>query len=161
MAATYTYDPYGNITTKTGTNAADNLIEYTGQLADTGTGAATLYTHDGNRWYSPNTGNFTTQDTSNYLDDPQTATATLTPATTPPTTSTPPECSAEFWELSPVLLPFSRQSAVSAGLVGSVGCGIGFIVALAPGCGVGGAIGTFAGFWIGVGWESAAEIEGK
>ena len=29
-----------------------------------------LYIHDGNRWYSPNTGNFTTQDTSNYLDDP-------------------------------------------------------------------------------------------
>ena len=71
VAATYTYDPYGNITTKTGTNAADNLIGYTGQLADTGTGAATLYTHDGNRWYSPNTGNFTTQDTNSYLSNPQ------------------------------------------------------------------------------------------
>ncbi len=70
VAATYTYDPYGNLTSKTGSNAGDNLIEYTGQLADTGTGAATLYTHDGNRWYSPNTGSFTTQDTSNYLDNP-------------------------------------------------------------------------------------------
>ena len=70
VAASYTYDPYGNLTTKTGPNAASNLIQYTGQLADTGTGATTLYTHDGNRWYSPNTGNFTTQDTSNYLDDP-------------------------------------------------------------------------------------------
>ena len=69
--ATYAYDPYGNQTTHSGTDASDNLIGYTGQLSDTSTGASTLYVHDGDRWYSPNTGSFTTQDTNSYLDNPE------------------------------------------------------------------------------------------
>jgi RHS repeat-associated protein len=69
--ASYAYDPYGNITSESGSDARDNLLLYTGALTDPfGTGATTGYVHDGNRWYSPATGNFTTQDTNNYLANP-------------------------------------------------------------------------------------------
>jgi RHS repeat-associated protein len=69
--ASYAYDPYGNLTSESGSNAGDNLLLYTGALTDPfGTGTHTGYVHDGNRWYSPATGSFTTQDTNSYLDNP-------------------------------------------------------------------------------------------
>jgi RHS repeat-associated protein len=68
--ATYAYDPYGNITAKSGAAADDNLLLYTGALTDTSAANTTGYVHDGNRWYEAATGNFTTQDLNSYLASP-------------------------------------------------------------------------------------------
>jgi RHS repeat-associated protein len=73
-SATYTYTPYGQITSANsgaGANIVkDNLIGYTGALTDTFTAGSTGYVHDGARWYDPATGNFTTQDTNSFLGNP-------------------------------------------------------------------------------------------
>ncbi|HEV3379585.1 MAG TPA: RHS repeat-associated core domain-containing protein, partial [Trebonia sp.] len=68
-AATYSYTPYGQITSAdSGAGIAeDNLIGYTGALTDTSTAGSTGYVHDGNRWYDPATGTFTAQDADSYL----------------------------------------------------------------------------------------------
>jgi RHS repeat-associated protein len=66
VEATYTYDPYGHQNSATGTDAAQNLIRYTGALYDT----ASNYWHLGARWQNPTTAFFTTQDSNSYLDNP-------------------------------------------------------------------------------------------
>jgi RHS repeat-associated protein len=68
--ATYSYDPSGNITAKSGAADADNLLLYTGSLTDTIASNTTGYVHDGSRWYEAATGAFTTEDTSSYLANP-------------------------------------------------------------------------------------------
>jgi RHS repeat-associated protein len=68
--ATYAYDPYGNITAKSGAADADNLLLYTGALTDTGASNTTGYVHDGSRWYEAATGAFTGLDTNSYLANP-------------------------------------------------------------------------------------------
>lgn len=64
--AGFSYDPYGHITGTLFGSVPENLIRYAGGLADPTTG----YTHFGQRWYSPLTGAFTTQDTNSYLGNP-------------------------------------------------------------------------------------------
>jgi RHS repeat-associated protein len=70
-AATYSYTPYGQITSADSGDGAniveDNLIGYTGALTDTFTAGSTGYVDDGSRWYNPSTGNFTTEDANSYL----------------------------------------------------------------------------------------------
>jgi RHS repeat-associated protein len=56
MVATYTYDPYGNLTASTGT--ASNPFRYAGQYTDTETG----YQYLRNRYYDPATAQFLTRD---------------------------------------------------------------------------------------------------
>ncbi|MCW2933976.1 MAG: hypothetical protein JWM19_4938 [Actinomycetia bacterium] len=48
----------------------ENLIGYTGDLADDMTAGSTGYVHDGSRWYDSATGAFTSQDASSYLSNP-------------------------------------------------------------------------------------------
>jgi RHS repeat-associated protein len=74
---TYTYDPYGNSTSSAGAGQPTaNQIGYTGALTDP-TGyfasdgiASTGWTHLGQRWQNPATGNFTQQDNLSQLGDP-------------------------------------------------------------------------------------------
>jgi RHS repeat-associated protein len=66
QVATYTYDPYGHQNSATGTDAAQNLIRYTGALYDT----AASYWYLGARWQNPTTAFFTAQDSNSYLDNP-------------------------------------------------------------------------------------------
>ena len=47
-----------------------NRLSYTCALTDTYTAGSTGYVHDGDRWYNPQTGAFTAQDTSSYLSNP-------------------------------------------------------------------------------------------
>ncbi|WP_208029269.1 RHS repeat-associated core domain-containing protein [Rhabdothermincola sediminis] len=54
--ATYTYDPYGQLTVRTGT--ATTPLGYTGQYTD----PETRYQHLRNRYYDPTTGQFLTRD---------------------------------------------------------------------------------------------------
>jgi RHS repeat-associated protein len=68
--ATYTYTPYGTLAARSGSLATQNLIGYTGALTDTFTADSTGYVHDGDRWYDPSTGAFTTQDANSYLASP-------------------------------------------------------------------------------------------
>jgi RHS repeat-associated protein len=56
IAATYTYDPYGNTTTSPG--APTNPIQYAGQYTDPTTGLIYMRA----RWYDPTTGSFITSD---------------------------------------------------------------------------------------------------
>jgi RHS repeat-associated protein len=72
-SATYSYDPYGNLISETGTQDNDNLLRYTGALTDIasdGSAASTGYAHLGDRWYVPVTGAFTSEDSQSYLADP-------------------------------------------------------------------------------------------
>src|SRR5450631_4341400 len=57
-AATYTYDPWGNITTSTGALATTNPWHYAGSYTD----AATGYLKLGARYYNPTTARFTQPD---------------------------------------------------------------------------------------------------
>ncbi|MDA8047902.1 MAG: RHS repeat-associated core domain-containing protein [Actinomycetota bacterium] len=57
--ANYTYDPYGNTLTATGTQAATNPYRYNGGYTD-----PTGYIHYGNRYYNPTLANWTQQDPS-------------------------------------------------------------------------------------------------
>ncbi len=59
--ATYTYDPYGQLTVRTGT--ATTPLGYTGQYTD----PETRYQHLRNRYYDPTTGQFLTRDPANAL----------------------------------------------------------------------------------------------
>ena len=59
-AATYAYDPWGQTTTATGPQAANNPWTYAGGYKDTTTG----YTKFGARYYNPTTGRFTQPDPS-------------------------------------------------------------------------------------------------
>ena len=61
-AATYTYDPWGNITTSTGALATTNPWHYAGSYTDTATGYLKL----GARYYNPTTGRFTQPDPSGH-----------------------------------------------------------------------------------------------
>jgi RHS repeat-associated protein len=65
--ASYTYDPYGHSNTSTGTDASQNLLDYTGALVDP---ASSNYLHFGDRWYNPVTDNFTSQDLDTFLNNP-------------------------------------------------------------------------------------------
>jgi RHS repeat-associated protein len=56
IAATYTYDPYGNTTTSPG--APTNPIQYAGQYTDPTTGLIYMRA----RWYDPTTASFLTRD---------------------------------------------------------------------------------------------------
>jgi RHS repeat-associated protein len=58
LAATYTYDPWGNITSSTGALATTNPWHYAGSYTDTATGYLKL----GARYYNPTTGRFTQPD---------------------------------------------------------------------------------------------------
>jgi RHS repeat-associated protein len=60
LAATYTYDPWGNITNSTGALATTNPWHYAGSYTD----AATGYLKLGARYYNPTTGRFTQPDPS-------------------------------------------------------------------------------------------------
>ena len=60
MAATYTYDPWGNITSSTGALATTNPWHYAGSYTD----AATGYLKLGARYYNTTTGRFTQPDPS-------------------------------------------------------------------------------------------------
>ncbi|HEV3379584.1 MAG TPA: hypothetical protein VG142_01130 [Trebonia sp.] len=64
-AATYSYTPYGQITSADSgadTNIVqENLIGYAGGLIGTFTAGSTGYLHDGNRWYDLATGTFTAE----------------------------------------------------------------------------------------------------
>jgi RHS repeat-associated protein len=66
QVATYTYDPYGHQSSATGTDAAQNLIRYTGALTDT----YSTYVHLGARWLNPTTAFFNSQDSNSYMDNP-------------------------------------------------------------------------------------------
>jgi RHS repeat-associated protein len=58
LAATYTYDPWGNTTSSTGALATTNPWHYAGSYTDTATGYLKL----GARYYNPTTGRFTQPD---------------------------------------------------------------------------------------------------
>ena len=66
VTASYSYDPWGNITATSGTLAGANLIRFTGGEYDPTSG----YTKLGVRYYDPNTGRFTQPDTIVRLADP-------------------------------------------------------------------------------------------
>ncbi|WP_231394742.1 RHS repeat-associated core domain-containing protein [Micromonospora sp. CNB394] len=67
LAATYKYDPYGNATTTDETNlGASNLVRYTGGIYDQSTG----FTKFGQRWYNPQQGRFTQQDSLSFIGSP-------------------------------------------------------------------------------------------
>jgi RHS repeat-associated protein len=156
LDATYAYTPYGHINSVTGTDGNQNLIRYTGALYD----ITSNYWHFGNRWNNAYTSNFTTQDTSNYLADPENGNRYAYASDNPVNYTDPTGTCSGILGVISCAVTVLKTGAAAAGVVGAGGCAIGFIVALAPGCGVGGAIGGFVGFWGGVGWESAAEIEG-
>ena len=63
--AAYSYDPYGNTTSATGTLAGVNPYRYASGYYDTTTG---LY-HYGNRYYQPSLGRWTQQDQQQHLGD--------------------------------------------------------------------------------------------
>jgi RHS repeat-associated protein len=60
LAATYTYDPWGNITASTGALATTNPWHFAGSYTD----AATGYLKLGARYYNPTTGRFSQPDPS-------------------------------------------------------------------------------------------------
>jgi RHS repeat-associated protein len=66
VVASYSYDPYGNTRTATGTDAAANPIRYTGGYLDL---ATELYKF-GARYYDPTTARFTQQDPSGQDANP-------------------------------------------------------------------------------------------
>ncbi|MEU7945043.1 RHS repeat-associated core domain-containing protein [Micromonospora taraxaci] len=68
VAATYRYDPYGNLTTTDEYNLGQtNLIRFTGGTHDLTTG----FTKFGQRWYNPQQGRFTQQDNLSFIGNPQ------------------------------------------------------------------------------------------
>ncbi|MBP1781840.1 MULTISPECIES: RHS repeat-associated core domain-containing protein [Micromonospora] len=68
LAATYKYDPYGNATTTDEYNlGASNIIRYTGGTYDQSTG----FTKLGQRWYNPQQGRFTQQDSLSFIGNPR------------------------------------------------------------------------------------------
>jgi RHS repeat-associated protein len=72
--AVYDYTPYGIVAAKYPDNGGnlvnENLIGYTGALTDAFANGTTGHILDGNRWYDPGTGNFTSQDANSYLGSP-------------------------------------------------------------------------------------------
>jgi RHS repeat-associated protein len=66
VTAAYTYDPYGHLSSFTGTGLTDNLIGYAGALFDSDSN----YLHMGDRWYNPVTDAFTSQDQNSFLANP-------------------------------------------------------------------------------------------
>jgi RHS repeat-associated protein len=66
--ATYANTPWGHQNSATGTDAAQNLIRYAGALFDP---TSSNYSTFGARWYNAYTGAFTTQDTNDYLSNPE------------------------------------------------------------------------------------------
>lgn len=69
VTATYTYDPWGVYTTSSSTSsaAAMNPYRYAGGIYDRGGAGWIKY---GQRWYNPNTGRFTQQDSVAALTSP-------------------------------------------------------------------------------------------
>ncbi|MEW1589340.1 RHS repeat-associated core domain-containing protein [Micromonospora vinacea] len=66
LAGSYTYDPYGKVIRTVGSN---------NEIIDNAIGFASGIRHDdltkfGHRWYDPNTGRFTQQDSLSFLADP-------------------------------------------------------------------------------------------
>jgi RHS repeat-associated protein len=66
VTAAYAYDPYGHLSSETGTGLTDNLITYAGALFDSDSN----YLHMGDRWYNPVTDAFTSQDQNSFLNNP-------------------------------------------------------------------------------------------
>ncbi|MGW0215055.1 RHS repeat-associated core domain-containing protein [Micromonospora chokoriensis] len=68
LAATYTYDPYGNALTSNETALGQiNIIGYAGGIYD----SATKLTKFGQRWYNPAQGTFTQQDNLSFIGSPK------------------------------------------------------------------------------------------
>ncbi|MET8197949.1 RHS repeat-associated core domain-containing protein [Micromonospora taraxaci] len=68
LAASYTYDPYGNTLTTSETSLGQpNIVRYAGGVYD----PATAFTKYGQRWYNPTQGRFTQQDTLSFIGDPR------------------------------------------------------------------------------------------
>ncbi len=82
LAATYQYDPYGDLIGGTGT--AYNPYRYTGAYIDAATGLVKI----GRRYYDPGVGRWTQPDPKGMPFDPVQATATPTRGATQSTTST-------------------------------------------------------------------------
>ncbi len=67
VAATYQYDPYGTATATSESGLGQpNLIGYAGGIYD----KATTLTRFGQRWFNPNQGRFTQQDSLSFIGDP-------------------------------------------------------------------------------------------
>ncbi len=132
--ATYTYDPYGTVLSDNGTLAPANLLGYTGALTDISSGNATGYAHDGNRWYNPATGAFTTQDTTSYLSSPANGNRYAYAASNPANYTDPTGQSL-------LMDVFAGVLSLTAGIIAfDASGGNPYITALAAGC-VGGAVG--------------------
>jgi RHS repeat-associated protein len=87
IAARYTYDPYGVATSvsETGLNQP-NVVRFASGIHDETTGL----TKFGKRFYDPNLGRFTQQDSLNVIGDPSRGNHYAYATCNPPTTSTRP-----------------------------------------------------------------------
>jgi RHS repeat-associated protein len=67
VEASYTYDPYGVLLSADGFHAEHNPIRYTGGVQDS---HETNFVKLGRRWYNPQQGRFTQQDSLSFIGDP-------------------------------------------------------------------------------------------
>jgi RHS repeat-associated protein len=158
--ATYSYDPDGQ--------GGGNQIGYTGALAnpdldqDPSSGSAgTNWVHDGNRWYNPATGTFTTTDPVTQLDNPAQGNAYPYAADNPENYEDP--TGQDLWDdvagavagLTAGVIAFDASGGdpfIAAAVGGCVGAATGELVsgstaAVAAGaCVAGGGLGAFGAF---------------